>query len=342
MSTVKYSDFVAGYISGSQKLCRIGCHVMTNAIEIDSLTKRFGSFVAVSDVTMDVKKGQFVGLLGPNGAGKSTILKIITGMISASSGSVHVNGFDVKDHKNAMFSTGCVIETPESYPNFTPTEILNYVGKIRGIRGRELKIRITEVLEEVRMWEWRNKRFGSFSKGMKQRVSLAQALLPNPEILILDEPTSGLDPRGMIEVRQILKGLNDGERSLLISTHMLNEVSEVCDAVTLIRKGGLVMSGNVRELQRNAIGTAELEVNVRRPYDQAFMREISEHDGVERTNPIDEYSFTIFLENQDTDREWIIDLIKEHDLGFLTANQKGSEIEDLYMSLTQDGGYDVK
>lgn len=315
---------------------------MTNAIEISSLTKQFGSFVAVSNVSMSVKKGQFMGLLGPNGAGKSTMLKVITGMISPSSGSVQVNGFDVGNHKDAMASVGCVIETPECYPEFTPTEVLRYIGGLRGLKGNELNERIVEVLNQVRMWEWRDKPVGKFSKGMRQRVALAQALLPDPEILILDEPTSGLDPRGMIEVREILNGLKDGRRSLLISTHMLNEVSEVCDEVTVIRRGQKVMGGSVRELQRSAVGEAILEVTVRRPYEESFLDKIRQNSDVEGADAIDEYSFVVDLKDHDVGREWIVDLIGQHNLGFLTMGQKGSDLEDLYMSLTQEGNDDVR
>lgn len=315
---------------------------MTNAIEINSLTKQFGSFIAVSNISMSVKRGQFMGLLGPNGAGKSTILKVITGMISSTSGSVQVNGFDVGDHKDAMATVGCVIETPECYPDFTPTEVLKHIGGLRGLKGAYLDERIVKVLNEVRMWEWRDKPVGKFSKGMRQRVALAQALLPDPEILILDEPTSGLDPRGMIEVREILKGLKDGRRSLLISTHMLNEASEVCDEVTVLRRGQKVMGGSIRELQRSAVGEAILEVTVRKPYEENFLNEIRQNPTVENAEPIDEYSFMIDMKDHDVGREWIIELIGQHNLGFLTMSQKGSDLEDLYMSLTQEGDYDVR
>jgi len=315
---------------------------MTNAIEINSLTKQFGSFIAVSNISMSVKRGQFMGLLGPNGAGKSTILKVITGMISPTSGSVQVNGFDVGDHKDAMATVGCVIETPECYPDFTPTEVLKHIGGLRGLKGAYLDERIVKVLNEVRMWEWRDKPVGKFSKGMRQRVALAQALLPDPEILILDEPTSGLDPRGMIEVREILKGLKDGRRSLLISTHMLNEASEVCDEVTVLRRGQKVMGGSIRELQRSAVGEAILEVTVRKPYEENFLNEIRQNPTVENAEPIDEYSFMIDMKDHDVGREWIIELIGQHNLGFLTMSQKGSDLEDLYMSLTQEGDYDVR
>lgn len=191
------------------------------AIEAVGLTKMYGSFAAISDVNLTVKRGDFMGLLGPNGAGKSTTLKAITGLLKPTSGSVRIAGIDVKNHSAAMQHVGCVIETPEPYPGFTPAEIMEYVGRMYGLNSRETAIRARDVLETVKMWEWRNKTIGGFSKGMRQRVVLAQALLPNPDIIILDEPTSGLDPRGMVEIRQTLAALKSRDRSLLISTHIL-------------------------------------------------------------------------------------------------------------------------
>ncbi|MCL2142771.1 MAG: ABC transporter ATP-binding protein [Methanomassiliicoccaceae archaeon] len=315
---------------------------MTNAIDVTSLTKSFGNLTALSEVTMAVRKGEYMGLLGPNGAGKSTMLKVITGMIMPTSGTVSVNGIDCRDHRRAMETVGCVIETPECYPNFTPVEVLDYIGRIRGVPGNQISARTREVLEEVRMWEWRNKPVGKFSKGMKQRVTLAQALMPDPDILIMDEPTSGLDPRGMMEVREILAGLKRSDRSLLVSTHMLNEVSEVCDSVTVIRKGKLVMSGNVRDLLRRTEKDVTLEVTLRRDMTDDFMKDLKEFENVSGTERINNYTFSASFAGPE-DREGLVELVKKHGLGLLTLNQKGSDLESLYMSLTgEDDTDDIK
>jgi len=315
---------------------------LTNAIDVTSLTKSFGNLTALSEVTMAVRKGEYMGLLGPNGAGKSTMLKVITGMIMPTSGTVSVNGIDCRDHRRAMETVGCVIETPECYPNFTPVEVLDYIGRIRGVPGNQISARTREVLEEVRMWEWRNKPVGKFSKGMKQRVTLAQALMPDPDILIMDEPTSGLDPRGMMEVREILAGLKRSDRSLLVSTHMLNEVSEVCDSVTVIRKGKLVMSGNVRDLLRRTEKDVTLEVTLRRDMTDDFMKDLKEFENVSGTERINNYTFSASFAGPE-DREGLVELVKKHGLGLLTLNQKGSDLESLYMSLTgEDDTDDIK
>jgi ABC-2 type transport system ATP-binding protein len=312
-----------------------------NAIEATALTKSFGNFTAVSDISMIVKKGEYMGLLGPNGAGKSTILKVITGMIRPTSGSVTVNGIDCRDHRKAMEKVGCVIETAECYPNFTPVEVLDYIGRLRGIGRGEIVTRTREVLEEVRMWEWRNKPIGKFSKGMKQRVTLAQALLPDPEVLIMDEPTSGLDPRGMMEVREILAGLKRSDRSLLVSTHMLNEVSEVCDSVTVIRKGKMMMTGNVRDLLRRTSENVTLEVTLRNNITKEFMDDLRGFVNVAGTERIDDYSFSASFSGPE-DREGLVELIARHRLGLMTLNQQGSDLESLYMSLTEDDEDDIR
>jgi ABC-2 type transport system ATP-binding protein len=288
---------------------------------------------------MTVRKGEYMGLLGPNGAGKSTMLKVITGMLSPTSGSASVNGIDCKDHKRAMETVGCVIETPECYPNFTPTEILSYVGKLRGINGPGLPARIREVLEEVRMWEWRDKPIGQFSKGMKQRVTLAQALMPDPDILIFDEPTSGLDPRGMAEVREILKGLKRDNRALLVSTHMLNEVSEICDSVTIIRRGQVVMSDDIRDLLRRKSGDVTIDVIVKNSVTQGFMDDLKAFEGISDVQRTDEFSFAATFSGND-DRDGLMELVKRHGLGLLSMNQKGSDLETFYLSLTKEDDRD--
>ncbi len=176
---------------------------MVEPISIQNLTKEFNGFRAVDNLTLTVKKGSFVGFLGPNGAGKTTTIKILTNLLGTTSGSAFLNGVDVtKDPKDALASVGAVVETPEFYPYLTPRETLAYLGELRGMRKEEIKTRTDEVLKTVKMEDWADKRIGKFSKGMKQRIAIGQAILHKPELIILDEPTSGLDPRGMIEVHE--------------------------------------------------------------------------------------------------------------------------------------------
>ncbi len=187
---------------------------MGDPIVIDRLTKDFDGFRAVDDLSLTVHQGSFLGFLGPNGAGKTTTIKILTNLLSASGGSASLNGIDVVLHpKEALAQVGAVVETPEFYPYLTPNETLAYLGEIRGMTKEDISRRTKEVLETVKMTEWADKRIGKFSKGMKQRVAIAQAMLHEPSVIVLDEPTSGLDPRGMYEVREILNELKKTERT---------------------------------------------------------------------------------------------------------------------------------
>ena len=224
---------------------------MSDPIEIVNLRKQYKDFVAVNDLTFSVKKNSFTGFLGPNGAGKSTTLKILTHLISATSGNAYLNGIDVTiDAKNALKGVGTVVETPEFYGYLTPTQTFQYIGGIYGMSRESIAAQTDEILADVKMTEWADKKISTFSKGMKQRVSLGLSLLNDPSIIILDEPTSGLDPRGMAETRQILKNLRNKNNNLtiLMSSHMLHEVSDLCDRITLINHGALLMEGTMEEV----------------------------------------------------------------------------------------------
>ena len=169
---------------------------MTDPIEIVNLRKEYGSFVSVNNLNLKIRKNSFTGFLGPNGAGKSTTLKILTNLIHATSGEAYLNGIDVvKDPSAALKDVGTVIETPEFYPYLTPRETMRYIGEIIGMNREAIQSETEAILEKVKMTEWGDKKLGTFSKGMRQRIALGQALLSDPSIIILDEPTSGLDPR---------------------------------------------------------------------------------------------------------------------------------------------------
>lgn len=309
----------------------------TAAIEVAGLTKMYGSFVAISDIDLTVRKGEFMGLLGPNGAGKSTTLKAVTGLLRPTSGTVRIGGIDISDHRRAMEHVGCVIETPEPYPNFTPAEIMDYVGKLYGMDSREISIRARDVLESVRMWEWRNKKIGGFSKGMRQRVILAQALLSNPDTIILDEPTSGLDPRGMIEIRQILSELKSRDRSLLISTHILKEVSEICGSVTMIRDGRVIASGDVSNLISSVGGGkgAVLEIRTLRPLTGGLLTDMGGCAGVRGVERMGDHSVKVSFDGTTDQQAELTGMVFASGLGVLAVNESGADLESLYMELTK-------
>ena len=219
-------------------------------IEIVNLRKEYKDFVAVNDLTLSVKKNSFTGLLGPNGAGKSTTLKILTHLINATSGNAYINGIDVTSNpKDALEGIGTVVETPEFYSYLTPTQTFQYIGSIFGMRKETISAETSEILADMSMSEWADKKIGTFSKGMKQRIALGLALLNEPTAIILDEPTSGLDPRGMAEMRKILKDIRaKKDLTILTSSHMLHEVSDMCDRIAMINHGTLVKESDLNEL----------------------------------------------------------------------------------------------
>ncbi len=309
------------------------------SIRTVNLHKEFGSFIALSDLTMNVRKNEFMGLLGPNGAGKSTTLKLLTGLIKPTSGEAYVNGFDaVRDHRQAMADVGCVIETPDYYEAFTPADTLEYIGRLRGMSTADIQLRGREVLEELKIWDWRNKKISSFSKGMKQRVSLAQALMPDPSLLILDEPTSGLDPRGMIEMRQTLAGLKKFDVSLLISTHILKEVSEICESVTMIRNGKCMVSGNVTDLIKSNAGKTGTSLSFRtiRPMNAVFVKNFSGCAGVKSTMTMGANEIKVEFAGTLEQQADLIDMIQKNNLRLVSMSEKTGDIENLYMELTKD------
>jgi ABC-2 type transport system ATP-binding protein len=222
-------------------------------IEIVGLRKEYGQFVAVNDLNLSIKKNSFTGFLGPNGAGKSTTLKILTHLTNATSGNAYLNGVDVvKDPKKALSNVGTVVETPEFYTYLTPIETMKYIGEILGMSREATKSETDIILEKVKMTEWADKRIGTFSKGMKQRIALGQALMNSPNIIILDEPTSGLDPRGMAETREILKNLrNEKSLTIMISSHLLYEVGDLCDRVAIINHDALLVHDDIDKVMKS-------------------------------------------------------------------------------------------
>ena len=304
-------------------------------IEVSNLVKTYGSFTAVSDISFDVRKGEFMGLLGPNGAGKSTTLKAVTGLLRPTSGSIRIHGIDISDHRHALEHVGSVIETPMPYPEFTPADLLRHVGRMYGLDKEEIRIRSKDVLEEVKLWDWRYKPIKGFSKGMKQRAVIAQALLPNPDIIVLDEPTSGLDPRGMVEVREILQNLKKRDRSLLISTHILSEVSELCGSVTMIRDGQAVLSGDVAELLSGG-GNVSLEMKFLKDVPKDFVIDISGCTGISNLITIGDHIVKMEFSGTPEQQVDVISMAYGSGLGLMSVNEKGKNLESLYMELTEN------
>jgi len=305
-------------------------------IHIEGLTKDFGVIRAVDNLNLDVKQGTAVGFLGPNGAGKTTTIKILTNLITATSGKAYLKCTDVTEHpRDALANVGAVVETPEFYPFLTPMETLAYLGKIRGMNSKEIAKRSEELLTKVKLEKWKKVRVGKFSKGMKQRLAIAQALLHEPEILILDEPTSGLDPRGMVEVREILMELKKEGYTIFMSSHLLPEVQETCNYVAMIDYGKLLLYDSVEKLS-NSVSTSQIEVDLAEvPSKEALQRIYSFKNvkNIERVAPL-----RMYIEyTGDPDSRYL--LLKEllgADIKVISFNPKGLALENLYMQMIQE------
>ncbi len=310
---------------------------MTNpSIEITNLSKVYGSFTAVSNLSLKIEGAKCVGFLGPNGAGKTTTLKMLTDLIRPSSGHAFINGANVHTHKKAaLASVGTLIETPEIYPSLTPREALTLIAEIRGVPSSERKKRIEESLEEVRMGDWIDKRVGKFSKGMKQRVDIASALLSDPTILLLDEPSTGLDPRGMSEVRAIVKSLKGKNRLIFMSSHILSEVADVCDEVAMIDHGKLLVYDTLSNVTTKFSGDQNVvEVGfIQSISGSTVVKTVSTLAGVVAADAVDDKNMRIkFSGGLDVQQRILSDLVKMN-IGVVSYKPTASALEDTYLNL---------
>src|SRR5271154_4463391 len=231
-------------------------------IIVKDVTKRYARAVAVDHISFTVAKGQIVGFLGPNGAGKTTTMRILTCFLPPSAGTASVAGFDVLEQPfEVKKRIGYLPETPPLYPEMETVEYLRFVGKLKGLSGTELQKRIDYVCERCFVADVKNKLLGKLSKGYRQRVGLAQAIIHNPEVLILDEPTPGLDPKQINETRDLIKSLA-GDHTIILSTHILPEVEQICERVIIIAKGKLVATDTVDNLQNRSRSAESILVEV--------------------------------------------------------------------------------
>ena len=309
------------------------------SLEAINLTKNYGSFCALSNLNLKIEGSRCVGFLGPNGAGKTTTLKIFTDLIRPSSGQALINSVNVYTHKKeALASVGALIETPEIYPALTSREALMMQAEIRGVPSAERNKRIEETVAEVRMEEWIDKRVGKLSKGMKQRICIASALLSQPAVLLLDEPTNGLDPRGMAEVRDIVKSLKTKKRLIFMSSHILSEVSEVCDEVAMIDHGKLVVYDTISNVEAKfSEGQNIVEVGLQHPIDDRFVNEdVATLPNVLAAEKRDDKILKIrFNGGLDVQERILSDLVRLK-IGVISYKPASAELEDAYLKLIKD------
>jgi gliding motility-associated transport system ATP-binding protein len=232
-------------------------------IEVDSLTKRYGRATAVDAVSFRVEKGEILGFLGPNGAGKTTTMRILTCYLPPTEGTARVGGFDVfQQPMEVRRRVGYLPETPPLYPDMEVREYLDFCGRIKGVPASGRRAKVDDAMEKTRVTDVRSTLIGKLSKGYRQRVGLAQAILHNPEVLILDEPTAGLDPKQIIETRELIRGLK-GDHTIILSTHILPEVSMTCGRVVIINKGRVVAEDTPDNLTHRLRGAGTLRLEVR-------------------------------------------------------------------------------
>ena len=231
-------------------------------IEVSHLTKRYGGHTAVSDLSFTIEKGQIYGFLGPNGAGKSTTMNIMTGCLAASEGEVRIDGHDIfEEPQQAKRLIGYLPEQPPLYLDRTPREYLTFVGRAKGIKDKTLPEQIGRVMEVTQITDVADRLIKHLSKGYRQRVGIAQALLGDPEVVILDEPTVGLDPKQIIEIRSLIQSLGQ-KHTVILSSHILSEVQAVCQTILIISKGHLVACDTPENLERLFSGSAAVDLTV--------------------------------------------------------------------------------
>ena len=310
------------------------------SIEAVNLSKRYGSFPALSNLNLKIEGSKCVGFLGPNGAGKTTTLKIFTDMIRPSEGRALINGIEVHPNKKkALESAGALIESPEIYPSLTPREALSMVAELRGLPKGERRKTIEDAVAEVKMEEWLDKKVGRFSKGMKQRINIAAALLSDPEVVLLDEPTTGLDPRGMSEVRDIVKSLKKRNRLIFMSSHLLNEVQDICDEVAMIDHGKLLVYDTLSNVTTrfSSDGGNVVEIEFSRDIDdQAVNRNIGTLTNVNSAERIDSRRVRIRFSGGAQIQERLLSDIATMKIGMISFHSPTSALEDTYLNLIKD------
>lgn len=308
-------------------------------IEINNLVKKYGEHVAVDHLSLTVEPGKIYGFLGPNGAGKSTTMNIITGYLGATSGTVTINGHDIfKEPEEAKKCVGYLPEIPPLYADMTVLEYLNFVAELKKLQKSLRKRYVEEAMETTGILDVKNRMIRNLSKGYRQRVGFAQAILGYPEIIILDEPTVGLDPKQIIEIRDLIKKLGE-KHTVILSSHILTEISAVCDHVFIISKGKLVASDSTENLLDQMSGAQEIELTVRSEADRAkaLLEEIEYIDHADLKDA-KEGSILVRAKSGNDIREEVFRLMAENHIPVLEMRTVTKSLEDVFLQITQEGG----
>ena len=309
-------------------------------ITVEHLTKYYGDHLAVDDISFEISEGHVYGFLGPNGAGKSTTMNIITGCLSATAGTVTVDGHDIFEEPNAAKRCiGYLPEHPPLYLSESVLEYLRFVGEVKGLKKQELEDQIDLVLEKTGTTEVQNRRIGDLSKGYRQRVGIAQALLGNPKVIILDEPTVGLDPIQIIEIRDLIKSLGK-THTVIFSSHILSEVQAICDQILMIAHGRLVAFGEPEALQRQLLTGQELLIRTEGSEEavKAALGDLTPPVTPDITPEEGTARCCVHIRTEgdmDTAAEQAARSLVEHGLPVFELTQKKGSLEDVFLELTE-------
>lgn len=311
---------------------------MNILIEVTHLVKKYGKHVAVNDISFHVKEGEILGFLGPNGAGKSTTMNMMTGYLSSTSGSIKVNGIDILENPiEAKKNIGYLPEIPPLYMDMTVREYLTFVFHLKKCKKSELKIHIDEILQRVEIEHVQKRLIKNLSKGYKQRVGLASALIGNPKLLILDEPTVGLDPKQIIEMRALIKDLSK-KHTIILSSHILSEISAICDKIMIIKKGTMVALDSPENLQHLFSKNVRTIIRLR-SIDEAFTLALKNIEGVVNVKEIDtveEGTIELALESKENKdiREEVFNLCSKMNHPLLMMQSENISLEDIFLMAT--------
>jgi ABC-2 type transport system ATP-binding protein len=300
---------------------------METKVEIKNLSKHFGPLTAVDDISFQVRKGEVLGFLGPNGAGKSTTMKMVTGFLTPSEGTVIVDGHDIVQHPiKVKERIGYLPEGAPAYPDMTPASFLEFVAQVRGLRGLEKRRKIADTIKRVNLESVLHQSIDTLSKGFKRRVGLAQAILHDPEVLILDEPTDGLDPNQKFEVRTLIKNMAK-EKVIILSTHILEEVHAVCSRAIIIAAGKILADGTPTMLEAKSQYYNAVVITLRASADKAshVRQSLGELPGVHRVEPLVKNKSTLSYQIFPEARRSIIGEISQH------ARNQQWEVEELHV-----------
>jgi len=296
------------------------------SIRVENISKKYGEQKALNGVSFEVKKGEIVGFLGPNGAGKSTLMKILTTFIAATEGTASVNGFSVtKNKKDVQKSVGYLPEHNPLYLDMYVREYLRFNASIYKVS----KSRVEEVIQETGLLPEAHKKINALSKGYRQRVGLANAMLHNPEVLILDEPTTGLDPNQIVEIRNLIKKAGK-EKTVFLSTHIMQEVEAICDRVIIINKGEIVADKKITELKANQAQVIEVEFDYR--VEEIALQNLPKIDDVNNTH---DFIYELTFATEKDMRPVVFDFAHDNGLKILQLNTKNKNLEQLFRELTE-------